>query len=154
MRFYQQQSNMRDLRAVYKYAKKTCNTEMKGAMNDSLDRAVTAAQAAAPVYNPAEWSGFWWAFEHHYTPPGTLKKSIRYTKAVCHLRGQSYSAKFRADASFADEMENGFRHHLTKPKKTIPGHFFMRSAYNQVFIPTWDVCMKRALERMFMTKAV
>lgn len=152
MRFYRQQSNMRDLRAIYKYAKKTCNTEMKGAINDSLDHAVTAARFEAPIYNPAEWSGFWWAFEHHYTPPGTLKNSIRYTNAVCHLKGQSYTAKFRADASFADEMENGFRHHITR--KVIPGHYYMRSAYNDVFIPTWKICMRHSLERMFMTKAM
>lgn len=150
VRFYRQTSTQRELKAIIKYAKKTCNTEMKAAMSNSLDHAVPAAQAVAPVYNPAHWLT-WWNYEHHYTPPGTLKRSIRHTRPVCHGRGTSYSAQFRADASFADELENGFRHRLAH--KVVPGHFFMRAAYNQVFIPTWQLEMRASLERMFMTKA-
>lgn len=150
MRFYRQTTSG-DLKAIYKHAKKTCNIEMKGAMNDALDHSVTAAQAVAPVYDPARWS-MWWGYEHHYTPPGTLKASIRHTKAVAHARGVSYSAQFRADAKFASYIEEGFRH--KKARKFVVGKHFMESTCDLVFWPTYHMKLREAVERMFMTKAV
>lgn len=124
---------------------------MKDALNSSCDKAVDAAKGVAPVYHPELWLN-WWAYEHHYTTPGTLKDSIWHRPATCQGRGKSYRVQFRADADFADEQENGFRHRLAH--KTIPGKFFMRSAYNQVFVPVWKLKMRENLEKMFAGKVV
>lgn len=150
MRSYARTSTMQELKASYLHANKTCNLEVKKAMNKALDETVDAAKVIAPVYDPERWPA-WSEYEHHYTPPGTLKESITHTKAVAHGRGASYSAQFRANAPFASYQEKGFRHR--KAHRKIPGKYFMTVSSELVFPQWFDICLDLSVQKMLLMKS-
>lgn len=140
-----------DLRAIYKHANATCNNNIKRAIDEALSDTVIVAKMMAPIYHPEQWL-LWWGFEHHYTPPGTLKRSIYSTRTTCQGRGVTFKAKFGASARFASCIEGGFKH--KRARRKIPGKFFLTTSTKLVLDPAVQRTLKLAVRRMFTLEVV
>ena len=136
-----------NLQTIYTHANKTCNSEIKTAIDESLKTTVSMARAIAPVYDPLKWP-LWAIYEHHNIPPGTLKLSIYSTTPVCHGRGKAFSARYGAKATFASHIENGFWHR--KAKRKIPGKHFMETTLDVVGKAALHYEINSAVRRMLL----
>ena len=138
-----------DLGKLLKHASATQASHTARAIKDAAKLAATSARAHAPVYNPAKWENTIYAFfEHHHTPPGTLKRSIHVKKMV-HTE-DSFTTGLYSRVRFASDIENGFRHHIVHKK--IRGRRFMFKAVNVVFRHSVNRKLDRAVDKIFRVR--